>query len=383
VQSQVVQHVAVRSALAFQAFFPRVKAGAAEPGYPPLSRPRALREPHRPTSAGRLPRGGPTAARGHRRARPGARASPLGGHAHDGDQDGDQDGDHSAQPQRQVVRLLLGRVCRAGAPAAHRTAGGPCCGPEDLRHPLDGPADRHPPRCCRSAERALARVQRRLSNAEKGTSEHAERRTIVARVPERMAWRRGAFAHQHRRCLVTQCDRIAVEDVSVTRMRHSHCLATSRARAAWTPFATSLSYTAAWAGRRSVAVHPADTSQDGSLCGQRQKLSLSDRISTCPCCGLMLDRDLNAARNRVRLGRQSLASAEMLPPKGGSVVTRSLFSRNCRQPGEEPTTWQESPAVSGDRRSRHTSRRSKGCVHYLVQRGMTWTGCGQAAVLRG
>src|SRR5262249_33539730 len=102
---------------------------------------------------------------------------------------------------------------------------------------------------------------------------------------------------------------IAIEDWSVNRMRHPHGLAKSIADAAWTQFAVSLSHQAAWAGRSYVAVHPADTSQDCSGCGHRQKLSLADRVYTCPCCGLVLDRDLNASRNMLALGQQCLASA--------------------------------------------------------------------------
>jgi putative transposase len=165
------------------------------------------------------------------------------------------------------------------------------------------------PRFRRSQERALAQAHRRLSSAEKGTPPRAERRKVGARVHERTAWRRGDGAPQHRRRIVNACDLIAVEDVSVHRMRHHQCLATSIAEAAWTPLAATLSHTAAGAGRSSVAVNPADTSQDGSGCGHRQTVSHSDRISACPCGGLVLDRDLNAARTIVRLGRQSLASA--------------------------------------------------------------------------
>jgi putative transposase len=131
----------------------------------------------------------------------------------------------------------------------------------------------------------------------------------VARVHERIAWRRGDCAHQHSRRIVNQFDLIAVEDLSVNRMMHNHCLAKSIADAAWTQFAAFLSHKAAWAGRRYVAVNPAYTSQDCSGCGHRQTLSLADRTYACPCCGLVLDRDLNAAKNIVRLGRQSLASA--------------------------------------------------------------------------
>ncbi|MGH7487290.1 MAG: RNA-guided endonuclease InsQ/TnpB family protein [bacterium] len=165
------------------------------------------------------------------------------------------------------------------------------------------------PRFFRVEEKALAKVQRAHGKLEKGTPERSKHRHAVARVHERITWRRGDFAHQHSRRIVNAFDLIAVEDLSINRMMHNHCLAKSIQDAAWSQFADLLSYKAAWAGRRYVAVNPAYTSQDCSGCGHRLKLSLADRIYACPCCGLVLDRDLNASRNILRLGQQSLASA--------------------------------------------------------------------------
>jgi len=113
------------------------------------------------------------------------------------------------------------------------------------------------PRFFRKAEQALAKVQRRLSKEEQGTPERAARRKIVARVHERMAWRRGDFSHQHSRRIANPFDVMAGEDLSVNRMTHNQCLAKSIHDAAWTQFAHLLSYQAAWAGRTWVAVNPA------------------------------------------------------------------------------------------------------------------------------
>jgi putative transposase len=154
------------------------------------------------------------------------------------------------------------------------------------------------PRFFRREERALAKAQHRLSKEEKGTPERAKRRKVVARVHERIAWRRGDFTHQHSRRIVNHFDLIAVEDLSVNRMVHNRCLAKSIHDAAWSQFASHLSYKAAWAGRRYVAVNPAYTSQDCSHCGRRKTdLTLADRTYTCSCCGIILDRDLNASLN--------------------------------------------------------------------------------------
>jgi putative transposase len=165
------------------------------------------------------------------------------------------------------------------------------------------------PRFFRQEEQALTKVQRRLSQEEKGPPERARRRKVVARVRERVAWRRSDFAHQHSRRITNTFDLIAFEDLSVNRMTHNHCLAKSIHDAAWSQFTTLLAYKAAWAGRQDVAVNPAYTSQDCSQCGHRQPLSLSDCTYTCPCCGVVLDRDYNASLNILRLGQQSLASA--------------------------------------------------------------------------
>jgi putative transposase len=102
---------------------------------------------------------------------------------------------------------------------------------------------------------------------------------------------------------------IAVADLTVNRMVHNHCLAKRIHDAAWSQFADLLAYKAAWAGRTFVAVNPAYTSPERSQCGHRQVLSLADRTYICPCCGVVLDRDLNASLNILRRGQQSLASA--------------------------------------------------------------------------
>ncbi len=162
------------------------------------------------------------------------------------------------------------------------------------------------PTFLRTDEKDLQRTQRKLSAAEKGTPERRKRRKIVGRVHERIANRRSNFAHQESRRLVNRFDVIAVEDLSVNRMIHNHCFAKSIQDAAWSQFATFLSYKAACAGRAFVAVNPAYTSQDCSRCGHRQKKTLAERLHVCTCCGLTLDRDHNAALNILSLGLQAL-----------------------------------------------------------------------------
>jgi putative transposase len=60
---------------------------------------------------------------------------------------------------------------------------------------------------------------------------------------------------------------------------------------------------AVWAGKRVEAVPPAYTTQDCSGCGERVQNSLSVRTHVCTNCGLVLDRDENAARNILWAGQ--------------------------------------------------------------------------------
>jgi putative transposase len=141
------------------------------------------------------------------------------------------------------------------------------------------------PRFFRAAEHQVAKAQRRLSKEEKGTPKRAQRPRVVARVRERIAWRRGDFAHHFSRRIANQFDLIAVEDLSVQRMTNLPCLAKSIHDAAWSQFASLLSSKAAWAGRRFVAVNPAYASQKRSSYGHLQALSLADHIYSRPGCG--------------------------------------------------------------------------------------------------
>jgi putative transposase len=103
---------------------------------------------------------------------------------------------------------------------------------------------------------------------------------------------------------------IAIEDLAVKNLVHNGHLAKSIHDAAWSHFRELIACKAAWADRKYVAVNPAYTSQDCSGCGTRKTdLTLADRVYHCRSCGLVMDRDCNAAQNILRVGLHSLASA--------------------------------------------------------------------------
>ncbi len=100
----------------------------------------------------------------------------------------------------------------------------------------------------------------------------------------------------HWRCCASTTRSTSKTCRSPTWSRNHH-LAKSIGDAGWAQFRTILDAKAACAGRRVIAVPPAYTSQDCSGCGARVPKSLSARTHICTSCGLVLDRDENAARN--------------------------------------------------------------------------------------
>lgn len=170
------------------------------------------------------------------------------------------------------------------------------------------------PRFFRVDEKFLAKAQRRLAKLDNGTSQRQKARRVVSHIHERIANRRSNFAHQCSRQIVNKFGVIAVEDLSINRMVHNHCLAKSISDVAWGQFANYLAYKAEYAGRKYIAVSPAYTSQDCSRCGHRQKIPLSIRIFICSCCNFVLDRDHNASLNILTLGLQSLGLVPRSPP---------------------------------------------------------------------
>lgn len=164
------------------------------------------------------------------------------------------------------------------------------------------------PRFFRKEEKALVKVQRKHSKLAKGSKERKKHRKAVARVYERVKFRRSNFTHQNSHHTVAQHGVICVEDLHVNRMTHNHCLAKSISDAAWSQFFGQLASKAEEAGRQFYKVNPAYTSQTCSQCGHRQKMPLNERIFDCPCCGLHMDRDLNASKNILALGLQSVGA---------------------------------------------------------------------------
>jgi len=292
VYSQVLQNVSLRVDLAFKAFFRRVKAGE-NPGYP----------------------------RFKGKGRYDSFTYPQYGFKLDGDRlHLSKIGDLRIvlhRPVEGTIKTLTIRRSSTGkwyacfaveydpAPAPQKeTMVGIDVGLESFATLSNGEKIVNP-RFFRTDEKALAKAQRKLSKAEKGTPERKKARKIVAHIHERIANRRLNFAHQTSRKLVDRFGMIVFEDLNVENMQKHHHLAKSIADVAWNMFISITQSKAEEAGSRVILVNPRNTSQQCSRCGMIVAKTLSDRVHSCPHCGLVMDRDQNAAINIMRLGLQS------------------------------------------------------------------------------
>ncbi len=154
------------------------------------------------------------------------------------------------------------------------------------------------PRPYRLAERRLSRAQRKRAKMKRGGTRYRKHSRTVAAIQRKTARVRRDFHFKAALDLVRRYDLIAIEDLNIrglARMR----LAKSVHDAGWGQFAAILTSKAEEAGRQVIAVDPRGTSQVCSRCGcePEERKTLAVRVHDCPDCGLVLDRDVNAARN--------------------------------------------------------------------------------------
>jgi putative transposase len=158
------------------------------------------------------------------------------------------------------------------------------------------------PRWLRSSQKRLRVLNRKLSRQKKGGTNWRKTAYQLARLHGKIANQRRDFWHKITRQLVNQYDLISIENLTLGFMTANRHLALSAHDAALGEFRSILTYKAEEAGRQVISVPPQYTSQTCSGCGTIVAKSLSVRVHRCNECGLILDRDVNAARNVLTLG---------------------------------------------------------------------------------
>ena len=195
----------------------------------------------------------------------------------------------SVQAERQIAHLATGRMVGIdiGLKSFYTDSDG---------HTVDNP--RH----YRQAEKHLNRLHRLVSRKTKGSQNREKARKALAKGYLKVQRQREDFARKTANALVTSHDLIVYEHLQIRNMVKNHQLAKSVHDAAWGQFLGWVKSYAMMHGIAVVAVPPAYTSQECSGCGERVQKTLSTRTHVCPRCGLILDRDENAALNILAKG---------------------------------------------------------------------------------
>ncbi|MFF5209329.1 IS607 family element RNA-guided endonuclease TnpB [Streptosporangium sp. NPDC000396] len=207
----------------------------------------------------------------------------------------------------------------------------------------------------RAALRRLRRLNKRLARRVGPRTPDGGRRqpsacwhttkAALVRAHARVAAQRRDGLHQLTSRLVAAYGTVVVEDLHVSGMLANRKLARAIADVGMAEIRRQLAYKTAWrGGRLVVADRWFPSSKTCSGCGAvKAKLALSERTYSCAACGLVLDRDVNAARNLAALA--------------ADVAQSCGETRNARGAGVRPaegglSAVKREPRETGERRGR-------------------------------
>ena len=147
----------------------------------------------------------------------------------------------------------------------------------------------------RKSEEKLAKAQKDISRKKKGSKNRAKAKLKVAKQHARIAEQRKDALHKESHKVITRNpDCIAVEDLKIRNMVKNTHLSKSIHDSGWGQFLSYLEYKAEEAGILFLRVNPRNTSQE-CICKEIVPKTLSDRIHSCPSCGLVAPRDYVSA----------------------------------------------------------------------------------------
>ena len=155
--------------------------------------------------------------------------------------------------------------------------------------------------------RALARAQRAVSRRHPGSRGREESRRRVARLHARIANIRCDALHKLTTGLVRSHGTVVVEELNVAGMLRNRRLARSIADASLAEIRRMLIYKSNWYGSHlQVADRWFPSTRTCSACSLvNAKLGLAERTFRCERCGMVMDRDENAARTLANLVARS------------------------------------------------------------------------------
>ena len=160
------------------------------------------------------------------------------------------------------------------------------------------------PKWLNKSEKRLRKLQKDLSRKQKGSNNRRKDRLKVAKLHEKISNQRKDYLHKMSHYIINENQVIVIEDLKVSNMMKNHKLAKSIADVSWSEFRRQLEYKSEWYGRELI-IAPSNyaSSQLCSSCGNKssQTKDLSCRTYICTVCGMIMDRDVNASKNLLKL----------------------------------------------------------------------------------
>ncbi len=174
------------------------------------------------------------------------------------------------------------------------------------------------PKALRSSLRKLRRVSRAHSRKARGSANRRKHVVRLARVHVRVANVRADALHKVTSDLAQRYETVVAEDLNVAGMLRNRRLARAISDQGFGAALRMLGYKTAWDGGQLIlAGRWFPSSKTCSGCGAvKAKLALSERKFACTECGLVIDRDENAATN---LRDLAASGADRLNACGGTV----------------------------------------------------------------
>lgn len=163
------------------------------------------------------------------------------------------------------------------------------------------------PEYLRKAEKRFKKAQRILARREKGSRRREKQRRRVALLHCRVARKRDDFQWQFAARMAKKFSIIYAEgNLNIKGMLGNHCLAKSIADSSWGSYLRRQAHAVVKTGARFVGVDARGTTKTCSRCGWVwETMTLGNTAFQCGKCGLVLDRDENAAKNILKLGRDT------------------------------------------------------------------------------